>query len=89
VSVRTRRLIVALVAVVVVAAMVALDTVTLTRAKPSFDNETQAFNKLLHSQPTTTLPPTTLPVSPTSLPASPTTTAHPTRTTSPASTAPH
>jgi hypothetical protein len=75
VNTRTRRLIVALLAVVVVAAMVVVDIVTLTKAKPSFDNETRAFNKLLHSEPTTSLPTAHLPASPTTahLPASPTT----------------
>ena len=53
---RIRLLLTAMVALVVVAVMVGADVVTLTKAKPSFDNETRAFNRLLPASPTTTLP---------------------------------
>ncbi len=43
-------------AVLVVATLVAVDVVTLTKAKPSFDQETRAFHRLLEASSTTTLP---------------------------------
>jgi hypothetical protein len=59
---RIRPLIAMALAVIVVAGLVAADVVTLHKAKPSFDHETQAFNRLLVS-PTTTVPTKTVPAS--------------------------
>jgi hypothetical protein len=55
VSRRIRPLIAVALAVIVVAGLVAADVVTLHKAKPSYDHETQAFNRMLGS-PTTTVP---------------------------------
>jgi hypothetical protein len=52
----TRRLIAVALAVLVVAGMVVADVVTLHRAKPSFDQETQDLRKL-PAVTTTTAPP--------------------------------
>ena len=54
---RTRRLVVLALALVVVAGLVVADVVTLTKAKPSFDNETRSFQNLLKSTTTTAVPP--------------------------------
>jgi hypothetical protein len=62
---RIRPLIAVALAVIVVAGLVAADVVTLHKAKPSYDHETQAFNRLLVSPTTTVAPtPTTAPKSP-------------------------
>ncbi len=53
---RWRRLIAVALAVLVVAALVTVDAVTLTQAKPSFDKETRAFHQLLESSTSTTVP---------------------------------
>jgi hypothetical protein len=66
---RGRPLVAVALAVIVVAGLVAADAVTLHKAKPSYDHETQAFQRLLEA-PTTTTTPITRPgatgVSPTS-----------------------
>jgi hypothetical protein len=65
VSGRIRPLIAVALAVIVVAGLVAADVVTLHKAKPSYDHETQAFTHLLGPSETGGLPAsTTLPPSP-------------------------
>lgn len=62
---RVRPLIVALLAAAVVVGLVVADVVTLTTAKPSFDNETRAFRILIQStSTTTTVPHRTVPTPP-------------------------
>lgn len=62
---RIRPLIAVALAVIVVAGLVAADVVTLHKAKPSYDHETQAFTHLLGPSKTGGLPAsTTLPPSP-------------------------
>jgi len=76
---RTRRLLVLGLALIVVAGLVVADIVTLSKAKPSFENETRAFQHLLappsassttsstsstSTTPTTPAPSTTSGVSP-------------------------
>jgi hypothetical protein len=55
----TRQWLAAGAAVLVVVAMGVADSVTLSKAKPSFDNETRAINRLLQSGPSTTTTTTT------------------------------
>jgi len=47
VPISTRRLLVLGLALIVIAGLVVADVVTLSKAKPSFDNETRAFQHLL------------------------------------------
>jgi hypothetical protein len=64
VSSRIRPLIAVALAVIVVAGLVTADVVTLHKAKPSYDHETQAFTHLLGPSKTAGLPAsTTLPPS--------------------------
>lgn len=52
----------------VVVGLAVADGVTLSRAKPSYDNETRAFNRLLHHHPAPTVA-TTTPVPAATVPA--------------------
>jgi hypothetical protein len=56
---RYRQLVAIAFAVLVVVGMVVGDAVTLHKAKPSFRDETRAFNGLLHPPPATTTTTTT------------------------------
>ncbi len=53
---RARGLLVLALALLVVGGLIVADVATLSKAKPSFDHETQAFQRLLQST-STTLPP--------------------------------
>ena len=64
---RTRRLLVLALALVVVAGLVVADIVTLSKAKPSFENETRAFQHLL-APPTTSRTTPTTPTTSTTVP---------------------
>jgi len=57
----TRRLLVLGLALVIVAGLVVADIVTLTKAKPSYQNETRAFQHLLAPATTGVPPSTTVP----------------------------
>ncbi len=56
---RSRQLLVLTLAILIVGGLLVADAVTLAKAKPSFRNETQAFQKLIQSTGTTTTTTTT------------------------------
>lgn len=58
---RTRRLLILGLALVIVAALVVANIVTLTKAKPSYENETRAFQHLLAPATTAVPSSTTVP----------------------------
>jgi hypothetical protein len=60
---RVRPVVVALLATLFVIGLVVADVVTLSKAKPSFSNETRDFHALIESTSTTTVPRRTPPSS--------------------------